>query len=302
MDPDVEFRAMGTRCRVLVNGPEELAGHARARLADLEDKWSRFKPGSDISRINRAAGRPVLVSPDTRWAVMRAVEAWYLTGGRFDPTILPALVRAGYDRDFARVAPTADLANEAAQPAPGCAEVAIGTGSNTVTVPAGVALDLGGIGKGLAADLIAGELRSRGADGACLDIGGDVRVTGAPAAEDGTGWAIAVADPFNPSRELLRVHLSEGAVVTSTRLLRRWQRGGVEMHHLIDPWTGLPSRAGLASVTVIGGQAAGAEAVAKAAFIAGCVVGPGLIRDAGMTGLLVDDNRQVQILDEANAA
>ena len=94
------FAAMGSHAHVLVVGAPDLLAQAVERVADLERRWSRFVPTSDISRMNAAEGETVAVSPETYLLVSRAVEAWRLTDGLFDPTVLPALAAAGYDRSF----------------------------------------------------------------------------------------------------------------------------------------------------------------------------------------------------------
>src|SRR3954464_4275841 len=100
MPVERRFRAMGSDAHVVVVGPRHLAEHAELRIADLERRWSRFDARSEVSALNRHAGDPVVVSPETLELVERALDAWRLTGGRFDPTVLGALLRAGYDRSF----------------------------------------------------------------------------------------------------------------------------------------------------------------------------------------------------------
>ena len=105
---ELEFRVMGTDAHVIVVGSD--ARHARRaalvardRLHELEARWSRFLPDSEVSRLNAASGVPVVVSSDTLGLVERAVEGWRRTHGSFDPTVLDALVAQGYDRDFGAI-------------------------------------------------------------------------------------------------------------------------------------------------------------------------------------------------------
>ncbi|HEY3722790.1 MAG TPA: FAD:protein FMN transferase [Acidimicrobiia bacterium] len=291
---DVRFPAMGSTARLLVlGGPPDLPERARARLAWLEARWSRFEPTSDVSRVNAAGGRPVVVSPETFEVVALAIDCWRATAGAFDPTVLDALERVGYDRDFAAVgSSTVDREVPApARPAPGCAGIELLPRLPAVRLPPGVRIDLGGIGKGRAADLLAGELRAAGADGVCVDLGGDVRVTGT--APEPAGWRVLLDRAVAPHPGFL---LAEGGVATSTRLRRRWTRGGTEQHHLVDPASGDPARTGLAAVTVVAAHTAGAEVLAKAAFVAGPEAGPELLRTHGVTGLLVADDGSVREL------
>jgi thiamine biosynthesis lipoprotein len=259
------FRAMGSDAHLIVlGGDHDLAAWAEARIAELEGRWSRFLPTSEISALNAAAGRWVAVSPETALLVERAVEAWRLTAGRVDATVLGAVLRAGYDADFA------DLANR--PPAPrgglrigGCADIRCAAGS--ARLPAEVGFDPGGIGKGLAADLVAAELLDAGATGCLVNVGGDLRALGASPTE--AGWVVTVPDPFRPDEELLRAALSEGGAATSSRLERRWHAGGTEMHHLIDPFTGAPADGEIVAATVVAAQAWEAEVLVKAVTVGG---------------------------------
>src|SRR5439155_18637591 len=140
-----------------------------------EAKWSRFRATSELCRLNDAAGAPVVVSPDTFALIARAVDAWRDTGGRYDPTVLAALEAAGYDRDFDAVARTGAPATGERAPAPGCAEVEFDPMVSAVRLPHGVALDLGGIGKGAAADAVSAELFDAalpGVRGVLVNLGG----------------------------------------------------------------------------------------------------------------------------------
>jgi thiamine biosynthesis lipoprotein len=136
-----------------------------------------------------------------------------------------------------------------------------------VTLPAGVRFDSGGIGKGLAADLVAQRLVDVGAMGALVNLGGDLRAIGAPPVSD--GWVVGVADPVDPNMELFRIGLRAGAVATTSSLKRRWMTTSGETHHLIDPATGQPAVSDVVGVTVVAQEAWWAEAVTKALFIRG---------------------------------
>lgn len=283
---DVRFPAMGSDVHVIVvGGTPGLRAAARARIAELESRWSRFLPDSEISRINRAHGRPVLVSTDTRIAVAAAIHAWRATGGRFDPTMLPSLAAAGYDRDFAHLEPD-DSAVLAPRAAPGCDGIVIDDLVGSITAPGATAIDLGGIGKGLAADLVAAELVAAGASGVCVNVGGDLRVRGmAPSAD---GWVVGIEHLPD-----VRIALADGAVATSSSSKRRWMHAGRTVHHLFDPRRGGPADAGVAAVTVIAGSAAAAEMLTKAAFVAGIDGAATVVGRAGATGLLVADSGAV---------
>jgi thiamine biosynthesis lipoprotein len=260
---EARFGAMGSETHlVVVGGDASLLDRGRDRIAELERRWSRFLPDSEISRLNALAGSPVEVSGDTVALVTRAIEGWRFTGGSYDPTVLGAMLRAGYDRTFDDVARgTESVASDLFL---ACTDIVVE--GSTITLPARSGFDPGGVGKGLAADLVAAELREGGADGVCVNMGGDVRVTGV--SPDDNGWGVAVHHVHQES-PLVVVTVTEGAVATSTTLKRRWTVDGQRRHHLIDPRTGEPADTDLDHVTVVAGSAWAAEVLAKAVLIRG---------------------------------
>ena len=245
MAAEQRFRAMGSDAHLIVvdrpHGPGAavLLALARRRLQTLERRWSRFLPDSEVSELNRHRGEDVTVGWETRRLVERAVEGWRLSGGRFDPTVLDDLLRAGYDRSFEQLAAAADepdgdrLGAIRARPPvgrgrrSGCSAIRVGPA--TVRLPRDHGFDPGGLGKGLAADLVVEELCSLGATGVCLNLGGDLRVWGAAPA--GGTWTVAVERPTSPLPIAL-LGLAGGAVATSTTFRRRWRHGATSAHHL----------------------------------------------------------------------
>jgi FAD:protein FMN transferase len=266
---------------IVVGGPPRLIDHAIRRVDDLERRWSRFLPDSEVSQLNRWAGIPVALSPDTITLVEHAMVAWRLSGGAFDPTVLGAVIRAGYDRSFEHLGATPDAGHSVL----GLGADAIAVNGETVTLPSGTGFDPGGIGKGLAADMVCNEMISAGAEGICVNLGGDVRVAGT--GPDGDCWTVAVEAPGS-DQPLALLGLTEGAVATSTTLLRRWQVDGERRHHLIDPQTGLPSDTDLTLASVIAGQAWMAEVLAKAVLLAGSAHPFDIVGRTGAEALAVD--------------
>jgi thiamine biosynthesis lipoprotein len=268
--PEATFRAMGTTAHVVVNGPEALVERARARIEDLEALWSRFRPDSEVSRLNRhGSGR---VSRDTEDLITRSIAGWRHTGGRFDPTVHQSMVELGYDTSFESITTTA--ASRGATAAPGCGEIEVGGG--VVRLPQGGGFDPGGIGKGLAADLVAEELIADGADGAMVNLGGDLRAAGFC---DAGAWVVRVDEPA--AGVAATVAFEAGAVATSTPLRRTWQQGATRRHHLIDPARGLPfdDRAPTL-VSVVAAEAWFAEVCTKAAMALPPSLLEGVLEDA----------------------
>lgn len=256
---------MGTAAHVVVVGGS--LGHleqARRRIEQLEARWSRFRADSEIAAINAAEGLALVVSDDTALLVERSLQAWRATGGRFDPTVHDAVVAAGYDEAIAGTAPAV---RSAVAPSPGLADVAVDRAIGLVWLPSGIHLDPGGIGKGLAADLVVAELLEAGAEGACVNLGGDLRVDGESPCWG--RWKVRIDDPRDRRRELTRLPLVSGGVATSSRLDRRWRLDGVEAHHLIDPSTGRPADTEVVAVTAVAATAWWAEVTATWAFLGG---------------------------------
>ena len=281
--PEASFAAMGTRAHVIVNGPIHLIDRAKARIEDLEARWSRFRSESEISRLNRHGfGR---VSPETEDLVARSVAGWHRTGGRFDPTVYRAMLGIGYDTTFDRIrdAPTG-LAPEAA---PGCGDIEVGGGM--VRLPAGAGFDPGGVGKGLAADLVAAELVADGAEGALVNLGGDLRAVGH--AEAGS-WVVHIDEPA--AAVTVTVAVEEGAVATSTPLRRTWKQGEARRHHLIDPGSGMPFGDTAPSlVSVIAGEAWWAEVCTKAAMSVPLQLLAGILDEAAALVAYRDGTREL---------
>jgi thiamine biosynthesis lipoprotein len=261
------FRAMGTLCALAVTvrtvdgrEAEQALAAGRDEVEACEQALSRFRESSDLSRLNAAGGEWVEVDARLVDALSAALRAREDTAGRYDPTILPALVAAGYDRTFD------ELDERPARTAAGWragAEVELDVDRCCARVEKGAAVDLGGIGKGFAAGraLFAMHWAWPGLPGALADLGGDVALAGRT--PDGGPWRVAVADPRGPGETLATLTLDAGGVATSGRDRRRFGPGR-SLHHLIDPATGAPAVAGPLSVTVVAPDPAEAEAHATA--------------------------------------
>jgi thiamine biosynthesis lipoprotein len=292
------FRAMNTEVEVQLYA-EAGEDHAEAvegvqRMFDTaEERMSRFKPDSELSRLNRSAGSTRRVSPLLFDVVEAAVWAASITGGIFDPTLLKAMEAIGYDRSFEQIGAGSD--GEATVTARGQYwTIDLDRPRQEITLPSGVGLDLGGIGKGWTVDRAADWLAGHGPF--LINAGGDLYAYGTPPGQ--AGWSIGVADPWEMERDSVRVQVRQMAVVTSTTSRRHWQRGERTMHHLVDPRTGQPAATDAVSVTVIAPRAALAEVYAKAALILGVEAGQAwLNRIPDVEGLLVREDGQLVYTD-----
>jgi len=284
---ELAFPAMGTSVRLL-GSPGAPLQQARGLIEDLEARLTRFDPYSELSVLNADPRETVPASLSLRDAIRAAIAGAAATGGLADPTLLGAVVRAGYARSLVGH-PRADLDEAlAAAPEPAAAapsraadwrRIHVDDANGTVTRPPGVHLDLGGSAKGLAADWAARRLAPHGRF--AVDCGGDLRLGGTHDVRvRGTGETVRVTD---------------GAVATSGLDRRVWQRpGGAYAHHLLDPSSGEPAWTGLVSATALAATALEAEALAKAALLSGPREAQRWLTRHG--GLLITDDGDVHVV------
>jgi thiamine biosynthesis lipoprotein len=287
-------RAMGSTAHVVLgDAPAGLASWALGEIERLEQCWSRFRSDSELELLHARAGEWVEVSASMLLALTCAHDLHRSSDGLFDPTVRDALERAGYDRSFEAVACDAGvLACAPGDPAAGYARVEIDVDAARVRVPVGVRIDLGGIGKGLAADLVARGLVDRGARSALVSLGGDMRARGEL---PGGAWRIPVEHPLDPTSVAFVHALGDAALVSSTRTFRSWKRAGREFHHIIDPRTGDSSRTPVVAVIAAANDAWWAEGIAKAVVIAGADEGVALARACAVRAwLFLDDGQMIE--------
>ena len=263
------FHAMGTEIECLLERPHDAVAKqaldaVEAEFERLESLFSRFRPDSELSRLNAAGD--AIVGPDLLELAEVAVRTRERTGGRFDPTIHNALVGAGYDRSFELVSVRPESASEpwTARDASSTIEcggaILVDRPASRVTLAPGTRLDFGGIAKGHAADRACAVL---GGAGPCLvSAGGDIAVHGEPS--PGV-WAISV--PTGDGE--ITLGLAHGGIATSGIDRRRWRQGDDERHHIIDPALARPANTDLLRVTVIAASATEAETLATSLLLAG---------------------------------
>jgi FAD:protein FMN transferase len=246
------FEAMGTSCSLFA------VGLSRTRLLQSEfwvrvlgARVTRFSNRSELAQLNRSEGKWVDVSADMELLLREALRAHELSVGLVNVAVLPSMIAIGYSRSLAEG--PSRVALESARPAPVLPEV-LTVGHRRARLAPGCGLDLGGLAKGWMADRLAIQLGNN----VMANLGGDLRACGEGPAGD--GWPVG----FGGSTVMLR---DQGAATSSVRR-RRWG----DLHHLIDPRTGLPSDSGLEEVSVVAATACDAEIVAKTALL----LGPGL--------------------------
>lgn len=298
----IDFRAMGSDMRGVLDAPWKPAREALIQLPTWFETWeqtmSRFRAESELNQLNAQAGMPVPVGQDLMDVIMASLEAAKATEGLVDPTLKDAMLAIGYDRSFEKLSSGSSEQSSGPEQAPtnngaGWWDIRCDPELGLVHLPAGVHLDLGGIGKGWAADRAAERLRVQGP--ALVDAGGDIAVNGPP--HRSQGWPIAVTDPRNPDGEPLAIlKIVQGGVATSGRDFRRWTRDGVPQHHILDPQTRQPAETDVLAATVIAPSALEAEAAAKAVLIQGGRRGMAWLESRPqLAGLLVAEDGNMSV-------
>jgi thiamine biosynthesis lipoprotein len=297
-----EFRAMSTDILLAAEGePEELDvafQQTQAFVEDSERRFTRFSETSELSALNRSAGAWFETSKDMFELLLLAKRFHERTHGLFDPGILNALERAGYDRTIeevlehgkhTQIAPVAVQRERVTTVY--FTDVRLDPALLRVFLPAGLRIDLGGIAKGWIAEQAARRLAAW-AQACAVDAGGDVFFIGLPAGE--TAWRITLEDPQTPGRGLAVLKVGPGAVATSVVTKRRWQHNNKIQHHLIDPRTQQPAESDWLSVTVIAPHTVDAEVLAKCLLICGPQEAEQLTVSApGVEFIAVDKNTQL---------
>jgi thiamine biosynthesis lipoprotein ApbE len=272
LDVRVAFPALGTMAVVVVAGSDGDADAAitavTERIAAVDAACSRFRDDSELAWLNAAGGAVVAASPVLLAALEVAVHAASLTDGLVDPTVGTALRVLGYDRDFAGVATTGPPVRMRVGPVPGWRAISIDRRAGTARVPSGVTVDLGATAKAWCADTAATAAAHAARTGVLVSIGGDVAVAGPPPAG---GWRVRVTDHHSDDDDApgQTVAIAGGGLATSGTTARRWQRGGRELHHLIDPATGWSASGPWRTVSVAAGSCVDANTASTAAIILG---------------------------------
>ncbi len=261
-----------------------------AEMQRLESILSRQATGSDLDRINAAAGREAVeVNPETIFVLRSALEFAELSNGAFDPTVAPLLEVWGFGGDFPAVPTQEELSR--ARELVNYRLVEIDEEKSSVFLPMPeMRLDLGGIAKGYIVDRGQESIREL-ASASFINAGGDISIRGRkPSGED---WRIAVQDPDNPDRFMAIITMEEGSVATSGDYQRFFEEEGQRYHHIIDPFTGMPAFE-LSSVTVVASDTMTADAISTAVFVLGLEKGLALVESLpGVEAILMDNSREI---------
>ncbi|MFA5107285.1 MAG: FAD:protein FMN transferase [Patescibacteria group bacterium] len=272
-----QFPALGT---IVAGGfrldpvtADRLFDDLQRQIAVFENRFSRFLPDSELSRLNQRAGKRVPVSRDLIKLILTAQGIWRYTDGLIDSTIGQALVAAGYDAPFELLPYRVETSDRPmAKSEHSFAEVKINRKQKTVFFPADLQFDFGGLGKGYLLDQLRSRVKAKTSN-YWLSLGGDMIVSGTDT--DGRAWSIGIQDPNKPERDFayLRLPAGEWNVATSGTTKRRGGQSKKSWHHIIDPRTGQPARTDVIQTTVLAPTAVEADALAKVVLLLGPTAG-----------------------------
>lgn len=300
---------MGSEIAISIITDDDIsAHHAIARtqraIADFEQRFSRFLPDSELSHVNRAEG--AFQASREMIAILTEAQQWHeKTGGIFDPTVIMSLEALGYDKsvDFSQ-APTDDnntpdingIRNQFAARTP-FTSLRIDMNTQTICVPQGLRIDLGGIGKGYIVDACADDIMKTHRD-FWLSAGGDICVSGTNCGEP---WSIGVQDPFAPAEDIGYIAIEKNtrqALATSGIIKRKGMKGDIAWHHIIDPRTGMPADNDIIAVTILAPTVTTADILAKTVLILGKEKGIEYIDQYPETGCcIIDKNKAITLSD-----
>jgi FAD:protein FMN transferase len=289
------FRAFGTTAVLVVT--DEAALDAARSIADAElgavdQACSRFRPDSELSRLNSSGGELTPVSELFATLIAEAVRAAELTEGDVDPTCGQALISAGYDRAFAETSARQRGRTGRAGPVPGWRSIRLDEERRSVRLANGAQLDLGSTAKAWAADRCARLIADLAGCGTLVSLGGDIAVAGPP---PGDGWQVRVTDDHAAGADApgQTITLHSGGLATSSITVRAWTAGGIAQHHIIDPRTGEPARSCWRTVSVAAATCADAN-IASTASIIRSLAAPGWLAAAALPGRLVRHDGTVE--------
>lgn len=260
-----DFYAMNTTMNITAYGAnaKDAINESISYINALEADISRTRETSDIYAVNHAEGKPVTVSEQTADVLRNALELAQETEGYFDPTIAPLSDLWGIGTEDAAV----PMQEEIDAVLPLVDDTRVKLDGTEVTIPADMQIDLGGIGKGYAADHVAEILRDADVEHATISLGGNVYAVGSK--DKGLPWTVGITNPDEPGSWFAALKVSDTSIVTSGDYERYFEQDGKRYCHIFDPQTGYPAETDLRSVTVVSAESTSADAYTTALFVMG---------------------------------
>lgn len=288
-----DFYAMDTAMRITAYGDRarDAVTESVSYINMLEADISRTRESSDIFALNHAEGETTELSQQAADILQEALELAARTEGRFDPTIAPLSDLWGIGTEQAAVPAQEEIDNVL----PLVDYTKVSLDGTTASIPAGAEIDLGGIGKGYAADHVIEILKENGVEQAVVSLGGNVYVLGEK--EDGIPWKVGITDPENPGDYFASLSVSDTAVVTSGDYERYLEADGKRYCHIFDPETGYSAETDLRSVTVVSPDSTSADAYTTALFVMGLEEAMAFCKQHQIEAVFVCKDHTVHVTD-----
>ncbi|TKB89784.1 MAG: FAD:protein FMN transferase [Nitrospira sp.] len=288
---------MGTLVTITAVSPDQDVGNRAMQVAfdeikRLEQLLSTWRSDSELSRVNQEAGRrPVQVSSETLELVTRSLELGRLTLGGFNIALGPAIEawsvierqRIPDERELQQLKPLVDWTR-----------IQVNKEARTIYLPhTGMRIDVGGIGKGYAADRAVAEMKRVGVMGGVVALSGDIKAFGV--LPDGKGFPVGIKHPRREEELIAMIDLNDEAVSTAGDYERFFERDGVRYHHILDPHTLQPART-CQSVTVIAKEGTVADGLDTGIFVLGPEQGMALVeRLPGVEAIIIDQEGTITV-------
>lgn len=236
-------------------------------IYSLDSMISRYNEKSYIAMINSNAGISPVTVPDEVYGLVKvSLEMAKETDGLFNPAIGPLSSLWGFGTEEARVPSSDEI--ESVLPLLDWRKIKLSDDDNSVFLEnGGMAIDLGAVGKGWAADMIDSYLDELGVEHALVNLGGNVLLHGGKA--DGSAWRVGIRDPENLSSSYASVAIENGTVITSGGYQRYIEKDGEIYHHILNPETGYPFQTDILSATVIGDSGTLSDMLSTVIFASG---------------------------------
>lgn len=286
--------AMNTYMTFTVYGEnaQEALDESVELIQTMESRWAVTDDESEIYRANHSDGRPISVSEETAALISFALDMAEKTESALDPTIYPVLSAWGFTTDSKQVPSQEQI--DALLERVDYSEIQLD--GTTLTMPKGMQLDLGAVGKGYTADLVAEVLQTHGVQSALINLGGNIQAVGPR--PDGSDWRIGIRAPWGEDN-LGVLEISDAAVVTSGGYENYFEdKDGNIYWHILDPSTGYPANSGLQAVTIIGEEGRLCDALSTALFVMGTEQAEAYWREnGGFDMLLVTDENEILLTE-----
>ncbi len=287
---------LGTICTISLyeQGTQEIYDELFTKLENIEKEMSVNISVSEISLINSLSGNNnTSISNDTHTVLSKAIEYANITNGAFNPAIGPLVQLWAIGTDLANLPTEQEIKNSLSLIDWSKIDITTSEGNHLVFLEEkGMALDLGGIAKGFAADGMVSILKKHGIERAIIDLGGNIYALGEK--ENGDPWRIGIKNPFDSTGSpAIRLDVKNKSVVTSGVYERFFEKDGIRYHHLLDSKTGYPAENGLMSVTIVTDSSMIADILSTAVFVLGQEKGMALLQSLGEKGFCINEKREV---------